>query len=393
MRTAAILILYIFGPLLIIWAYRRVKFLSKVGTVVMAYAIGIIMSLGGLMNASPQQAENLTKIQSLLQNLCVPLAIPLMLFSCDFLAWTKSFKKTFIAFFCGIAAAGLSVFTAFLLFRNQGIAELDKAAGLMTGFYTGGTPNVAALNIALQPSSETFLLVNTFEIFITFFLLAFIIGGGYRLIRRVLPYMPDTPANTTPSLAAEAQQTDDFENYAGMLSRKNLKGLLLPMACSVLILGISALFSFLLVPENYRVISIILIITTLSIALSFWKKLRTRPKMFELGMYFILVFSIVVASQFQISRIGNAGGLLGFIAVVLLLCFSMHLLFARLCKIDADLFTISAVGLIFSPPFVPTVAGVLKSRRCLLSGIIVGLCGYATGTYLGILMYSLLRNL
>lgn len=392
MRTTAILILYLLGPLLIIWAYRRVRFLSKVGTVVLAYALGIVMSLSGLTEGSPQQAEHIAKMQSLLQNLCVPLAIPLMLFSCDFLAWTKSFKKTFIAFFCGIAAAGLSVFTAFLLFRNRGIAELDKAAGLMTGFYTGGTPNVAALNIALQPSSETFLLVNTFEIFITFFLLAFIISGGYRLIRRFLPYVPDTPENTAPDAATE-KQTDDFENYAGILSRKTLRKLLLPMACSVLILGISALFSFLLVPENYRVISIILIITTLSIALSFWKKLRTRPKMFETGMYFILIFSIVVASQFQISRIGNAGGLLGFIAVVLLLCFSMHLLFAKLCKVDADLFTISAVGLIFSPPFVPTVAGVLKSRRCLLSGIIVGLCGYATGTYLGILMYSLLQSL
>ena len=179
MRLAIILILYLLGPWLIIWLYGRFKILSKVGTIVLAYALGILMSLSGLVPADLPETDSIARSQELLQNLCVPLAIPLMLFSADFLSWTKSLKKTFTAFFCGIAAACLSVVIAFLLFKNQGIFELDKAAGLMVGFYSGGTPNVAALNMALQPSSETFLLVNTFEIFITFFSARF--SGGRRL--------------------------------------------------------------------------------------------------------------------------------------------------------------------------------------------------------------------
>lgn len=395
LRPALILILYLFGPLLIIGLYQRFRLLSKAGTVIMAYAIGIVMSLSGLMDDSLPGAANVGRIQGLLQNLCVPLAIPLMLFSADFLGWTKSLRKTFIAFLCGVLAAGFSVLTAFLLFRNQGIPELEKVAGLMMGFYTGGTPNVASLNIALQPSSETFLLVNTFEIFITFFLLAFIIGGGFRLFRRLLPYLPEKkePPSLSKAEDVQASTAGDFENYRGMCSARILKGLILPMSCSILILALAALLSFLLVPQAYRVVSIILIITTLAIALSFWKRLRDTPKMFELGMYFILIFSIIVASQFQVSKIGSqSGGLVGFIAVVLSLCLLLHLLFARCCKVDADLFTISMVGLIFSPPFVPTVAGTLKSRRCLISGIVVGLLGYATGTYLGVLVYLLVQQ-
>ncbi|MCM1169308.1 MAG: DUF819 family protein [Bacteroides sp.] len=394
MRIFIILTLYVLGPLLIIWLYGRFKVLSKAGTIVLAYALGILMSLSGLTSPSSAQAESIAACQDWLQNLCVPLAIPLMLFSADFKAWTKSLKKTFTAFFCGVAAACLSVVAAFLLFRNQGIPELDKAAGLMIGFYTGGTPNVASLNMALQPASETFLLVNTFEIFITFFLLAFLIAGGYRLIRRFLRYIPEREEGTGPHAAeTPGADSDSFENYHGMLSRGNLKALLLPLGCSVAVALIAAAFSFLCVSPDYRVISIILIITTLAIALSFWKKLRQSPKMFEAGMYFILIFSIVVASRFQVSNVGaQAGGLLAFIAVVLCLCFGLHMLFSKWCRVDADLFTISAVGLIFSPPFVPTVASLLKSRRCLLSGIVVGLLGYATGTYLGVLIYMLLQR-
>lgn len=391
MRLAIILILYLFGPLLIIWLYGRFKILSKVGTIVLAYALGILMSLCGLVPDTLTPSDSISQTQELLQNLCVPLAIPLMLFSADFLSWTKSLKKTFTAFLCGIAAACLSVVIAFLLFKNQGIFELDKAAGLMVGFYSGGTPNVAALNMALQPSSETFLLVNTFEIFITFFLLAFLVGGGYKPIRRFLRYVPDNDGTAADN---GAESTDSFEDYRGMLSRRNLHGLLLPLGCSVAVAAVAATLSFLCVGADYRVISIILIITTLSIALSFWKKLRQSPKMFEAGMYFILVFSIVVASRFQISNIrGQAGGLLAFIAVVLCLCFLLHMLFSKWCRVDADLFTISAVGLIFSPPFVPTVASLLKSRRCLISGIVVGLLGYASGTYLGILIYTIVNQL
>lgn len=392
-RTGLVLALYLFGPLLICRLYGRFRILSKAGTIVMAYALGILMSLIGLMDETLPQAATVTKSQDLLQDLCVPLAIPLMLFSADFRSWMKSFKKTFVSFFCGIAAATLSVFLAFCLFRNQGIFELDKAAGLMVGFYTGGTPNVAALDMALRPSAETFLLVNTFEIFITFFLLAFLVGGGYKLVQKILRYAPEKPDESVAE-ATPAAEPDSFENYSGMLSVKTLKSLLLPFACSITLSGLAAACSFLWVPENYRVVSVILIITTLAIALSFWEKLRRTPKMFELGMYFILVFSIIVASRFNIAKVGGqAGGLMAFIAVVLLLCLLTHLLLAKCCQVDADLFTISAVGLIFSPPFVPTVAGLMKSRRCLISGIVVGLLGYATGTYLGMLTFMLVHNL
>ncbi len=391
LRIAAVLVLYLAGPLLIIWLYRKYRALSKVGTVVLAYALGILMSLSGLTGENLVEAETLASLQGNLQNICIPIALPLMLFSSDFRLWTKSLGKTFVVFLCGIAAVGLAVAIAFLLFKGGNVAELDKAAGLMMGFYTGGTPNVASLKMALQPSSETFILVNTFEIFVTFFLLAFLVGGGYKLVRRILPYVSDKEEfSVSDKTAADMQESMSFEDYSGMMTRPVMKKLLLPFCCALVVCGIAVGISFLWVNPDYRVISVILVVTTLSIFLSFWERLRRTPKMFELGMYFILVFSIIVASQFSIAKVGaSTYGLLLFIATVLSLCLFFHFLFAKLCRVDADLFTISVVGLVFSPPFVPTVAGLMKSRRCLLSGIMVGLLGYAVGNYLGVAMYLL----
>lgn len=198
---------------------------------------------------------------------------------------------------------------------------------------------------------------------------------------------PNAPASST-------SEEQSFENYEGMLSAKILKPLVLPLLCSIALFAVSGLFSMHFVSENFQEVSVILLITTLSIGLSFWKKLRSTPRMFELGMYFILVFSIIIASCFQIDQIERSTlGLMFFILSVLLLSVLFHFLLAKLCKVDADMFTISVVGLVFSPPFVPTVAGLMKSRRCLISGIVIGLMGYALGNYLGIAVYGLVQYL
>ena len=126
-------------------------------------------------------------------------------------------------------------------------------------------------------------------------------------------------------------------------------------------------------------------ITTLAIASSFSEKVRNLPKTFELGMIFILLFSIVVASQFNIQNIqASAFTLLYFVLYVMLISVLLHLLFCRFGKISGDLFTVAHVGLLCSPPFIPPVVGAMGNRKVLISGIVIGLVGYAVGTYLGI---------
>ena len=82
-----------------------------------------------------------------------------------------------------------------------------------------------------------------------------------------------------------------------------------------------------------------------------------------------------------------------FVAWVIVLSIILHLIFCRIAKVSGDLFCVSQVALLCSPPFVPPVVGAMGNKKVLISGIVIGLIGYAIGTYLGIGLIYLLAAL
>ena len=127
-------------------------------------------------------------------------------------------------------------------------------------------------------------------------------------------------------------------------------------------------------------------ITTLAIIASFSPKVRALPKTFELGMFFILIFSVVVASKFDIHALKGSLQILWFILFVMLTSIVLHLIICKLFKVEGDLFTVGHISLLCSPPFVPPIVEALGNRKVLLSGIVIGLAGYAAGNYLGVMI-------
>ena len=386
MKLIIIAAIYLLCPILIASLFVRYKFIQKVGTVIIAYAIGIIMALTGFIKfEDPVQTQTISTIQTWIMNISVPLAIPLMLFSCDFKLWTKSLPKTFVSLIGGVCAVVVAIISAFFIFRNQGIENLNNVAGMMTGIYTGGTLNFYALGSALKVEPTIITFVYTFEMLVTFPLIMFIVGGGYKFFRKLMPFKDEsTTANETEV------RLHDIEDYGNMLRRRTLPKTLLGLLISIVFLAIGAGLSLLITGKLHEMI-IILTITTLAIIASFIKPIRELPKTFELGMIFILMFSIVVASQFDISVVNyKALPLLFFVLYIMLIAVTLHILFCKIAKVNGDLFTVSITGLLCSPPFIPPVVSAIGNKKVLISGIVVGLVGYAIGTYLGIGIASLL---
>jgi uncharacterized membrane protein len=81
-----------------------------------------------------------------------------------------------------------------------------------------------------------------------------------------------------------------------------------------------------------------------------------------------------------------------FVASVIAGTFIFHVLLSAMFKIDTDTTIITATALICSPPFVPVIAGVLKNKQIIISGLTVGIVGYAIGNYLGILLAAILQG-
>ena len=67
----------------------------------------------------------------------------------------------------------------------------------------------------------------------------------------------------------------------------------------------------------------------------------------------------------------------------------IQIILAKLFRIDGDTVLVSSIALINSPPFVPLVAATLNNKDVVLTGISIGLLGYAVGNYLGIGIYEL----
>jgi uncharacterized membrane protein len=109
-------------------------------------------------------------------------------------------------------------------------------------------------------------------------------------------------------------------------------------------------------------------------------------------MYIILIFCVVVSSMADIRQLVNISfDLFWYVALAMFGSHILHAFLARIFKIDADTVIISGCALICSPPFVPVVAGALKNREVILTGLIVGIAGYAVGNYLGVIIAYTLR--
>ena len=382
-KVYIILACYIIFPILIIEAFKRWTVVQKIGTVVLAYAVGIIASLCGVFQfADPVAGAAFRNLQSNIMSVAVPLAIPLMLFNCDFKLWTKALPKTAWALVTGVAAVLVSVVSGFFIFRNY-VPDAANVSAMMTGIYTGGTVNFNALGASLGVNKSVMAIVLAFQMVITMPYIFFLLGGGYKVFRKLLPYKDITHKGRTDE---DRVETADVENYRGMFEKKNFIGMMKGLGLSVIFLAIGAGLA-LLITGTLSELVVILTITTLSIIASFFKPVRELPKTFELGMFFILIFSVIVASMFNIHSVsGGSWYIGGFVLWIMGMSVVLHLILCRIAKVSGDLFCVCQVGLLCSPPFVPPIAGAMKNKKVLISGIVVGLVGYAIGTYLGALL-------
>lgn len=369
-------------PAGVLWLCRRFSLLGKIGPVLILYFIGIIIGNIGLM---PGQ---LPAVQELMSNAMVPLAIPLMLFSSTFKL--SGARSQLLALITGMISVATAVVIGFLIFGDN-IPEGNKVGGMLVGVYTGGTINLAALKTMLGVSDETYIMINSYDILVSFLYLTFLLTIGIKLFRKFLPnerksYSEEDEAAIQAEIGKENQNP-----YKGLFTRPGMAQAGKLLGLTALIVGVSAGIALLL-PSGMFMTVFILLLTTLGIACSFIKPVREMKYSYDMGMYFIYIFCIAVASMADLSKLDFAGGigLLGYLLAVVFGSLILQVIFAKIFRIDSDMMVISSVTYINSPPFVPMMAAAMKNKDVLIPGLTIGVIGYAAGNYLGFLMSQLL---
>lgn len=386
MTTVLLIIFYLLTPALIIWLCKKFPVLDKIGAVLLLYLVGLVAGNSGLMPDNTLDQS----VQNTLSEITVLLAIPLLLFSCDFRRW--SIRKSLLTLVCGVVGVVTAIVLGYLIFKPYLGPESYKIGGMLTGVYTGGTPNLAALKLALNVPQETYIMINTYDMVVSLLYLVFLMSFGIRLFRLWLPAskVTDAPQNVDSSTI----ETAEGNLFCGRYTRHSLDDMVKGLLIAAFIFAASYGIAMLLTPSDPTIV-IVLALTTLGIIASFVRPIRRLERTFDTGMYLIYIFSVVVASLAKFNNFNLVEGLylLIYIAFAVFVSLLVQALIAKSLKIDADTMIISSVALINSPMFVPMIANSMRNKSVMITGFSIGLVGYAIGNYLGPLVCQLLKAL
>lgn len=420
MNLIILIVFYITFPAFLIWLTMRFSLFKKIGAIVLAYAVGIIMAnvgilprgsdafreatighdrpyipkteavemvAAGTLSERDLRVNSVATVQDSAQTALVPLAIPLILFSLNVRRWLKFSGKGFLSMLLALVSVIIIVATGYLIFREK-IPACEKIGGMLIGLYTGGSVNLASIALALKVEPNAFIMTNTYDMIVGAITILFFITVGPAFFRLFLPPFKRVESQNGENLDFDKMQEQisaDFDNFSGMFKKGTVLPLLGALGLALIIIaagfGVSLLF-----PGLPMTVSVILTITTLGVAASFIPRVRNIRNTFPLGMYLIIAFSIVIASRCDLSVIFQAKylHLLLYVTYAYFGSLLLHLFLSWIFRINADDYLITTTGFIYSPPFVPMVAAALKNKDVILTGLATGLIGWILGNYIGV---------
>lgn len=338
--------------------------------VLLCYGLGLLLANVPGLSPNPDLLKELIELS-------IPLAIPLLLFQSSIQKWWGLTSKVLQSFLIGMFSISLSVYviSPFFIYDAN---EVWKAAGMLVGVYSGGTPNLSAIGLSLEADSELFILLNASDTIVSGVYLLFLMGIAKKGLTRFYP------KNKSVDSVYISQSTLGEEKWSW-------KQAALALLCSVLILGLSAGISYVFTGGLSELI-IILGISSFGILASVIPSVHKLSSSYTLGEYFLLVFCLAVGSIARFDQLIDGGG------TYFLFCSSvfagmlvLHYPLAKLFRIDLDSLLIGSAAGVFGPVFIPQVATAIHNKKLIPVGISVALLGYGLANYWGIAMAYLVK--
>ncbi|MBT5209322.1 MAG: DUF819 family protein [Halieaceae bacterium] len=348
------------------------------GTVMVILAAIVAANLGIIPHSAPTYDFIFTFL--------VPMLIPLFLFQADLRRLWREASRTTLAFLVATigTVAGIVVAATLLDLSTLGsgapLPASDREAaivGLFASTYIGGSVNYAALGemTGLNQDRSFFSAATAADnLFSAVYLSLIALLPGVTRLARFFPAHPTTPQPTTAPEAAPPQVT--------------ARSLCLAIACAAALVAISDGLVAYLNAVSYRYVTLTiltLMLATLVPAIREW-----LAGAFELGVALSFAFFAAIAAGANLTAMVSVAPTL---IVVVLILLSVHL--ATLLFIGAvtrltlpELLTASNAA-ILGATTAPAMAAAKGWRDQVTPGVLVGVLGYALGTFIGSALYNL----
>lgn len=371
-------------PALVLFLMQRFKFISKIGAVTICYIIGLILAVLPI-----EYDKNLSQTVA---SVIVAIALPLILFSLDILSVRKLAGKTLLSFALVILSVITVSTTAALIAVHCGVLNAPSLAGMATGLYIGGTPNLFAIGSALLNDINIINIANVSDSIIggIYILLAFTV---VKKLYKLLPGRSHSAVGISEQTDYTAVQNEyDYREIPG--DKKSLlkiaRNILLALVC----LGIGVLIEILVNGNMDGSLYIIITVSVLGIALSFIKPVREVKGTYQVGQYLILVFSLGLSMSIDLEKIvSDILPIFLFFASVQMGAIILHYVLCLIFRIDGGTAIITSIAGIYGPPFIAPAANAYGDQKLIIPGVICGTLGLVLGNVIGIALGEILATI
>ncbi len=375
-------------PFFTVWLTRKFRIFGVIGAIALCYVIGFAFSTIGFSGYSYDKSLTET-----IAYVLVALSIPLILFSID-LRSVKNLAKGTIAGYslCILSAVIVAVGMFFLgaLF----VSDPAKLSAMCIGLYTGGTPNMDAIGVALKANSGVISAANVSDSLVGGIYFLLLISVAPKIYKKFLGSKKKAalPAEGTEEaeksrggVADSEEKRDDYSFGISIKEKKSVFKLLGAFGIAVGCLGVGALLEFLIEGTvGANLIYILLCVSVGGIGFSFIRPVREIKGQYTLGMYLILMFSLSLSMSIDWSVfLSGILPTLAFFAIAQVTIILLHLLLCKIFRIDGDIAIITSTAGVYGPPFIAPVAKAADRADLIAPGVICGALGLAIGTLLG----------
>ena len=371
-----------------IYAEQTWTWASKMSGAIVALLGALILTNVGII------PTNCVFFDDIVWGFVVPMAIPLLLLSCDIRKIGKEAGKILVVFFFGAIGTTLGALLGFQVLGDK-VPNLAGVAAMMTGSYIGGTVNFAAMSAAFEvpgESSSAAVVADNLLMTLYFFVLIAIPSIKFFRNKFTHPHMDEVEAR---GVDEEAKT-----QAAAFWGKKpiSLCDIAINLAISVIVVWVSteiAAFISAAFPSGNGVVTDLigglfgnkyLILTTISmiIATAFSKPLEKLGGSQEIGTYLIYLFFFVIGAPASIKAIFlNAPLLLVFCAIMVIVNMLFCFVFGKIFKFDLEDCILASNACIGGPTTAAAMA-ISKGWIKLVGPImLVGTLGYVIGTYFG----------
>lgn len=363
-------------PALVLYLEHRSKLVRVISPIVICYVTGIILANLPFLNLDKAVYSKVSEISILL-------AIPLLLFNSNVFDWIKHAGKSILSYILSVFAVVISAIFFYYVYRDS-IPEAWRISGMLIGVYTGGTPNLSAIGMAFDTPNEIYVLINSSDVVLGSIYFIFIITFVKKLLGLFLPDYKSNP---------DDKRSLKIESKNKVSKRQLTLNIIIVLLLGVIILGLAVWISI-FIKGDISEILVILVITTLGIAVSFIKKIRKMKGSYETAFYLLLIFSLSIGAMADINELlSKSSDLFVYTTLVMFTSIVLHFMLASIFRIDRDTVIITSTAAIYGPAFIGPVANAIKNKEVIVTGITMGLLGYAIGNYIGIGIAMLLRSI